>query len=114
MRESKSETTTTLADEIATGDSIRLNDIARRFQVNPSTAHRWAFRGLISPNGNRVKLEVIRFGKSWRTSEAALRRFLVALPHGATITAQESIRSPLKRDRDSARAEAALKAKYGI
>ena len=103
-----------MADEIAVGDSVRMIDLARRFKLNQSTVFRWAFRGLPSNDGVRVKLEVIRFGKSWRTSEAALRRFLAALPQGDASPFQGSVRTPAKRRSDSDRAEAALKEKYGI
>ena len=108
-------TLSSVISEIATGDSLRLSDLARRFRVNPSTVFRWAFRGLSDQQGQKVKLEVVHFGKSWRTSDAALRRFLAALPQsGSTSSTEASPRPPAKRQRDSARAKATLHQKYGI
>jgi hypothetical protein len=104
---------TTLADEIATGDSLRIIDLARRFNLNQSTVFRWAFKGLQNEAGERVRLEVIRFGKSWKTSEAAFRRFLNALPM-TPAPAPQPVRTPRKRERDSAGAKQALSDKYGI
>ena len=106
--------TRSLADEIAEGDSLKLRDIAERFGVDPSVAFRWMQRGLPDGKGGRVRLAAIRFGKGWRSSEAALRRFLAALPQGGSTPAQATIRSPSKRERDSARAQETLKNNYGI
>jgi hypothetical protein len=53
-------------------------------------------------------------GKSWRTSEAALKRFLAALPQSAPASAAPPIRTPSQRVREFGRAKAILKNKYGI
>ena len=84
--------------------------------VSPSTAFRWMMRGLSDGRGKRIRLQAVRRGKIWLTSRAALERFLSALPHSqseSTPTAAP-IRTPSKRERDSARAEQTLKNKYGI
>jgi hypothetical protein len=106
--------TATLAAEIAAGDLLRLRDVAERFDVDPSVAFRWMQRGLVDGKGGRVRLEALRFGRSWRTSEGALRRFLAALPHGGSVPAYATIRTPSNRERDSARAVETLRAKYGM
>jgi hypothetical protein len=104
---------TSLADEIAAGDSLRIVDLARRFDLNQSTVFRWAFKGLKNEAGERVHLEVILFGKSWKTSEAAFRRFLNTLPR-TPAPAPPPVRTPSKRERDSSRAQKTLNEKYGI
>lgn len=103
-----------LATEIAAGDAIKLRDLARRFDVDPSVAFRWMQRGLPTGKGDRVRLEALRIGKSWRTSEAAVRRFLTALPQSTTASAAPVLRTPTQRERDSARAVGELRAKYGM
>ena len=45
--------------------------------VDPSVAFRWMQLGLPNGDGHRVRLEAVRVGKSWRTSEAALRKACV-------------------------------------
>jgi hypothetical protein len=101
-----------LADEIAHGDSLKLIDLARRFNVAVSTCFRWVTKGLPNGDGARVKLEALKRGKCWLTSECAVRRFFTALPQA--VPAVASIRTPSKRARDASRAQQTLKTKYGI
>jgi hypothetical protein len=103
-----------VAAEIANGDQITLIEISRQFRVNPSTGLRWILRGLPDGRGGRVRLEAIRRGKPWLSSRAALERFLAALPQSAPPSIVQSIRSPAKRERDSAHAATMLKDKFGI
>jgi hypothetical protein len=103
-----------LPTEIAGGDSLRLIDLARRFDVSASTCFRWVVKGLPIGNGERVRLPAIKRGKSWITSEAAVARFFGALPHSTTLPTSTPIRTPSKRQRDSARAAETLRAEYGI
>jgi len=105
---------TDIAAEIANGDAIKLLDVARQFDVNPSTVLRWLMRGLPSRNEHRVRLEGVRRGKVWLTSRAALQRFLSALPQSTLFTNSSPARSPSARERESARAQTKLKDKYGI
>ena len=102
-----------LAAEIAAGDMLTLRDVARRFGIDPSVAFRWMQRGLPTGKGDRVRLDALRIG-SWRTSEAAVRRFLAALPQSSWTPPQPQLRTPTQRERDSARAAAELRAKYGM
>jgi len=100
-----------LGDEIAGGDSLTILDLARERQVNPSTILRWILRGLRAPNGHRVHLAASRLGRGWVTSRAALGRFADAL---AVTDALQSvpIRTSKRRERQSARASAALREQF--
>jgi hypothetical protein len=103
-----------LPSEIAEGDSLRLIDLARRFDVCISTCFRWVVKGLPNGNGGRVRIEAVKRGRSWITSEAALARFFASLPRSESTPTIATIRTPSRRERDSARAEASLKNNYGI
>ena len=100
--------------EIVAGDALKLLDVARQFGVHSSTVLRWLLRGLPDGRGERIRLAAVKRGKTWLTSRAALERFLEALPHSAPTSGTPPIRTPTKRERDSARATAALKNKYGV
>ena len=104
----------TLAAEIAAGDSVRLIDLARRFSVNTSTIFRWIQKGLPSGYGTRIQLEALRRGKSLITSEKAVERFFDALPKTCEGTPAAPTRTPLQRERDAARAKQKLHSEYGI
>src|SRR5580765_1908497 len=69
-----------LAGEIATGDAIRLADLAQRFHVCTTTCYRWIRMGLPGASGERVYLAALRRGKVWLTSSGAVARFLAELP----------------------------------
>lgn len=103
-----------LAAEIIAGDAITVLDIARQFNVSPSTVFRWMMRGLPDNRGERVRLQAIRRGKIWLTSRAALQRFLTSLPQSATAPAAPPIRTPARRQLDCDRAKKALHDTYGI
>jgi hypothetical protein len=103
-----------LPAEIASGDAVRLIELARRFNVNVSTTFRWVQKGLPSGHGVRVRLEALRRGKSWITSERAIKKFFGALPTSTPAPPSLPIRTPSKRERDCARAKQAINEKYGI
>ena len=102
-----------IISDIAAGNSITLIELARQQKTNPSTVFRWVQKGLPSGYGVRVRLEAIKRGKKWLTTAAAVARFFAALPASAPSPAMP-IRTPSKRERDSARAKQALNDKYGI
>ncbi len=82
-------------------------------RCSPATIWRWIRDGVKLPDGRRLRLEAIRIGGAWRTSEEALGRFVAAqtaayLPSDAPATIP--IRSPNKRQRDSERAARELEA----
>jgi len=94
---------------------ISLAQAAARFpghrgaeRLHPATLTRWILRGVRSVDGHRVKLEALRVGCRWLTSEPALRRFADAL--GAPPTDAPPMRTPTARHTASARAAAELRA----
>ena len=105
--------TSTLAAEIASGDSVLMMTLARRFNVNTSTVFRWIMKGLPSGHGTRIQLEALRRGKSLITSEKAVERFFGELPKTGEPIAPP-IRTPSQRERDSARAKQQLHNTYNI
>ena len=48
-------------------------------RLHPSTLTRWILRGVRGVGGERIRLEAVRVGCRWLTSEAALERFAAAL-----------------------------------
>ncbi len=106
--------TSSLAAEIASGDSVLLMDLARRFNVNTSTIFRWIQKGLPSGQGTRIQLEALRRGKSLITSEKAVERFFDALPKTGEPIPAAPTRTPSQRERDAARAKKKLQSDYGI
>ncbi len=77
-------------------------------RLHPATLTRWILKGARSVNGERVKLEAMRLGSRWLTSEPALQRFADAL--AGTPSEAPPTRTPTTRRRASARAEAELRA----
>lgn len=80
-------------------------------RLHPATLTRWILAGAKAHDGQRVKLEAVRFGSRWLTSEGALARFSAALtpltdPPGFTST--PAIRSPVKQQWAADRAGAEL------
>jgi Protein of unknown function (DUF1580) len=71
-----------LTDELL----ISLSQAAARFpghrgaaRLHPASLTRWILSGVKAVDGRRVKLEAVRLGCRWLTSEAALQRFADAL-----------------------------------
>ena len=79
-------------------------------RINFSTVWRWALKGIIAQNGDRVKLEFVKCGGRLLTSKQALERFVAAL---TTSSRQPEIRTPTARNRANEVAQKKL-AKYGI
>ena len=103
-----------LADEIASSGGITLTELAHQHRTNPSTTFRWAQKGLPSGYGVRIRLEAIKRGKKWLTSQAAVKRFFAALPASTPAPTAPPIRTPSKRERDCDRAKKQLSDKFGI
>lgn len=79
-------TPSTVLSEIRQHGGYRLSQVAKWFPAsrgnghsNPATWWRNAMRGAMTPSGERVRLEVVRIGMSYVTSEAAVQRFVAAL-----------------------------------
>ncbi len=85
--------------------------------VHPSTIARWHLKGILLPRRTRLHLEAIRINHRLVTSRAAVIRFIEAQqedpPPGSTpasVPLSPVPRSPTRRQRASATAEAELKA----
>ncbi|MBP3959528.1 DUF1580 domain-containing protein [Gemmata sp. G18] len=93
---------------------IPLSQAAKRYpghrgatRLHPATLTRWILKGVKGLNGTRVKLEALRVGCRWLTSEAALQRFTESLSEGE---GSAPLRSPSARQVMSERAAAELEA----
>ena len=65
--------------------------------LNPSTLHRWRFPGI-----GGIRLECIKIGGVWHTSEQALQRFfekLTAAQEGPAVQQVVPAERPAKRER---------------
>ena len=81
---------------------LKLAEAARRLpghrgdgRLHPATLTRWIQRGCLSASGRRVRLEALRCGGRWLTSEGALARFMDALTEGGQSTGESQ--SPTAR-----------------
>ena len=74
-------------------------------RVHPATLTRWILRGARAVDGRTVKLEAVRLGSRWLSSEAALGRFVAAL---GTPAGQKPARSPAARTKAADKAGAEL------
>lgn len=97
---------------LADGPLITAAEVAARFpgargaaRLHPATVTRWILKGVRGPGGRRVRLEAVRVGSRWMTTQAALARFAAAL--AAPADAAPS-RSPAARNRASERAATEL------
>ncbi len=76
-------------------------------RIHPATLTRWILAGVRAIDGGRVRLEAVRAGSRWLTSEAALQRFTEALSAPADSAPS---RTPTVRQAASDRAAAELRA----
>ncbi|MCZ2341460.1 MAG: hypothetical protein LC104_06640 [Bacteroidales bacterium] len=93
-------------DEIKMHGSLKPRDVARRFNVATETVWRWMTRGVISKEGQRVKLGSVKLGSGLFTAEPALARFAESLVNSDVNT--EPMRSPSAHRRASESAERQL------
>jgi hypothetical protein len=80
-------------------------------RLHPATLTRWILAGVKAPDGTRVRLEAVRAGHRWLTSEPSLARFVAALTpptDTAGDTSSPAARSPVKQQRAAVRAGAEL------
>src|SRR5262245_61514796 len=78
-----------MAIDLTRERTLGLAEAARRIPptrngvpVHPSTLTRWILAGAAAPDGRRVRLEAVRLGGRWVTSEEAIYRFALALTAG--------------------------------
>jgi hypothetical protein len=72
--------------------------------VSFSCVLRWITDGIPGPDGRRVKLEAVRVGGRWLTSEEALARWAERLTPRLDSEPAPGTRSATRRGRDSERA----------
>jgi hypothetical protein len=77
--------------------------------VTLSCILRWILEGTLGPDGTKVRLEAIRLGGRWVTSEQALQRFAEQLTPVVGVTSLPAPRSP-KRTKRAERASEAVDA----
>jgi hypothetical protein len=97
--------------EIQGGQGLALSAAGRLFPghrggtaVDPSTVFRWVTKGANTPSGGPVRLEAVRVGGRWLTSQGAVARFVAALTAAADPSPTPAPRSPAARRRASERA----------
>lgn len=97
--------------DLATENLLTLEQAAERLLMNKSTLFRWITKGT-----NGIRLEAIKLGTRWRTSEEALQRFGDRLTpnHDANPSTLPSIRTSSQRQRDQQRIEEELDEMLGV
>lgn len=95
--------------EIRAGEGLNLSAAARQFpaqrgtgSMNPATMFWYATKGAKSPSGKTVKLEAVRVGWRWLTSQSAVTRFVERLTEADPTEAPA--RTPTQRNRAAERA----------
>lgn len=86
----------------------RLPHGRRNRPVSFSCLLRWITDGVPGPDGNRVRLEGVRLGGRWLTSEEAIARFAARLTPQFDAPAAPVPRTASQRRRESERAAAEL------
>jgi hypothetical protein len=71
---------------------------------------RWVTKGCPAPDGERIRLEAVRLGGRWLTSEQALARFAERLTPRLDDHPAPMPRTPTQRERASQRAAEQLEA----
>lgn len=61
-----------------------LGDLSQETGVPVQTLRRWARKGVVAPDGERIYLQITRIGKKWLSSRAAIERFNERLAQVAT------------------------------
>lgn len=103
-----------ILNEVEAGEGITLARAAKLIpgasgkHANPSTLFRWTVSGARAVDGERVKLEFLRVGGRIVTTQAAVRRFMLALTNGTTTAPTPAPRSPAQRRRAVEKAEKRL------
>lgn len=102
--------------EIRAGRPLSLAEAGRSFpphrgggeSTRPETVHRWITDGVRAADGSRVRLEAVRIGGRWVTSEPAVDRFIRRL--SAVPDLAPGPRSPAERNRAADAADKELAA----
>lgn len=88
---------TTTASQLMSEKLIGLSDVADKFPsarsgkpVSFSCVLRWITSGIKGPAGNRIRLEAIRLGGRWLTTEEALARWTDKLTPDLSVEKTEN------------------------
>lgn len=94
---------------------ISLSQAANKFpghrgavRLHPATLTRWILRGVKTADRRTVRLEAVRGGHRWLTSEGALARFVAALTFHTEALAPPTVCPPRDRQQSAERAADAL------
>jgi hypothetical protein len=97
--------------DLATEQTFPLPEAARYLPkgrrgrpVHFTTLLRWVLDGVVSPAGDRVRLEALRLGSKWITSREALQRFVEAQTPAVDGAETPALRTPTRRQKASDRA----------
>jgi hypothetical protein len=107
----------TITVEVLAGAGLSLSQAARRFPpfrkdrpVAPSTIFRWIASGVRLRDGRRIRLEAVRLGGRWLTSEQAVQRFIDRQTPNVDADSAALARAPSQRTRRAEQAAEALEA----
>src|SRR5215470_12217352 len=99
---------TTTPDNLLSENLITLYEAANRLPpgrgrrpVSFSCVLRWITQGIPGPDGQRVRLEAVRLGRRWLTSEEALARWAERLTPRLDAEPAITLRSPAQRSRSA-------------
>ena len=100
-------TTQTIVSRLMAEEQFPINNIPGRTgrKINSVTAWRWVAKGLLTPDGRRVRLEAVKLGATWFTSREAMERFAAAITPTFSADAEPLPRTPTKRQMAAKRAE---------
>ena len=86
-------------------EAAKLIPSAKGKHLHPASVWRWVRKGVVAPDGRRVKLDSAKVGGRWYTSREAVQRFLEALTQQFEVSAAPSPpRTSGQRQRASDRA----------
>jgi hypothetical protein len=111
----------TITSEVLSGSGLSLSQAARRFPpfreskpVAPSTVFRWIASGVRLQDGRRIRLEAVRLGGRWLTSEQAIQRFIDRQTPNLDTDPTPRAPTPTQRAKRADRARKKLETAYGF
>src|SRR5262249_39567935 len=110
-----------ITSEVLSGSGLSLSQAARRFPpyraskpVAPSTIFRWIAEGVRLRDGRRLRLEAVRLGGRWLTSELAIQRFISRQPPTFSADSPPTPPTPPQRERAAEYAGKVLETAHGF
>jgi hypothetical protein len=96
-----------MSDHLLSEELHRIAELPRLCKAligtDPHTLIRWGLKGVKTSSGTVAKLEMVRIGSVWKSSIAAVSRFIQAT-NTTPEPAAAGVRSPAQRKKDAARA----------